>query len=266
MTLVRTRSLLAIALLLLPGQALAGAWTMDQDHGQVIVTGTVSQENKAFDASRHIISTPRYSKFEMQALLEYGLTDSLTLMLAPGYQHVDIAAPTNMSRNGPGYSEFGGRYKFLQGDSWVFSGQATVRAPGTNQYYNPAAIGYTDPEVDTRALFGKSFTIGGLASFIDLQIAQRFRYGDPPNEFRFDATFGIHTAPDWMLMLQSFTVISEGGGTNVLFASYDYSKLQLTAVRNITPSLSFLVGVYTTVIGRNALWENGVTAGFAYKF
>ncbi len=95
----------------------------------VIVTGTVSQENKAFNASQHIISTPRYSKFEMQALLEYGVTDRFTLMLAPGYQHVDIAAPTSMSRNGPGYSEFGGRYKFLDGDSWVFSGQATVRAP-----------------------------------------------------------------------------------------------------------------------------------------
>ncbi len=74
--------------------------------------------------------------------------------------------------------------------------------------------------------------------------------------FRFDATYGIHTAPGLDVDAAVVTVISEGSGSNVFFASYDYSKLHLPQCADITPSLSFLVGVYTTVIGRNALWEN----------
>lgn len=262
----RAKSILAIALLMAPVPALAGAWTMDMDTGQLIVSGTVSQGSRAFDASRNTAATPRYSKVEVQSLFEYGLSDRFTLMIAPGYQHVDIAAPSSVSRNGLGYSDFGARYRFLEGDSWVASAQVLMRAPGTDQYYNAAAIGYTDPEMDMRALFGTSFTVGGLASFIDLQVAQRFRYGDPPNEFRFDATFGIRPAPQWLLLLQSFNVISEGGGTNVLYPSYDYSKIQLSAVYDLTPTLSLQVGVFSTVIGRNALQENGLITGLTFKF
>jgi hypothetical protein len=262
----RAGPILAIALILAPAQALAGAWTLDANTGQIIVTATPSQATQAFDGSRNIESTPRYTKFELQALLEYGLTDRFTFMLAPGFQHIDVAAPDSGSRTGQGYTDIGGRYQFIKGNDWVFSGQMELRAPGTNQTANPAAIGYTDPELDMRALFGKSFTVNGLASFIDLEIAQRFRFGDPPSEFRFDATFGIRTSPKWQFLLQSFNVISEGSGSSDLWTSYDYSKLQLSAVYSLTPALSIQVGAFTTFSGRNALQENGLVTALSYKF
>lgn len=258
--------ILGIVLLAVPSPVWAGAWTMDEGNGQVIVTGTPSQADNAFDGSRSIGSTPRYRKFELQGLLEYGLSDRLTLMLAPGYQHIDIAAPSDANRSGLGYSDFGARFRFLQGDSWVFSGQTLMRVPGTAQTSNPAAVGYTDAELDMRALLGKSFTVGGVPAFIDLQVAQRFRFGDPPDEFRFDATFGIRTAPAWLLMAQSFNVISEGAGRNVLYPAYDYSKLQLSAVYSLTPAVSLQLGGFTTFSGRNALQENGLVTGVWYKF
>lgn len=262
----RTGSILAITLLCTPSAVLAGAWTLEKGKGQLIVTGSFSQANKAYDGARNTVETPRYRKFELQGLLEYGLTDRFTLMIAPGYQHVDIAAPTNASRSGLGFSDFGGRYKIMQGASWVFSGQVLMRAPGTSQAGNPAAVGYTEPEIDTRALFGKSFTVAALASFIDLQVAQRFRYGNAPNEFRFDATFGISPAPNWLYLFQSLNVISEGAGSNEQFPSYDYSKLQISAVYSLTPTLSLQVGAFTTLTGRNALQESGLITGLSYKF
>ena len=42
--------------------------------------------------------TPRYSKTELQALIEYGFTDRFTGIFIPGLQHVDIAAPTSAQR------------------------------------------------------------------------------------------------------------------------------------------------------------------------
>jgi hypothetical protein len=262
----RAKSILAMVFFAMPSLAGAGAWTLDQNTGQLIVTGELSQGSSAFDGSRNTTSTPRYSKFELQTLLEYGFTDRFTLMIAPGYQHIDIAAPISAARSGFGYTDVGARYKFLGGDSWVFSGQVLLRTPGTDQATNPAAIGYTDSEVDARALFGTSFKLGNLAAFVDLQVAQRFRLGGPPDEFRFDATFGLYTTPNWLLLFQSFSVIAEGAGSTLLFPSYDYSKFQISAAYRVMQPLWLQVGAFTTFTGRNALQENGLTTGIIYKF
>jgi hypothetical protein len=259
-------SLLGMLLLAAPSPAWAGAWTLPAGQGQVIVSGLASQANESFDGSRNTTGTPRYSKIELEGLLEYGLSDALTLMAAPGFQHIDIAAPTDAARTGFGYSELGARYRFLHGDGWVFSGQSLLRIPGTNQSANPAAVGYTNPELDMRALFGHDFNAFGVPGFVDLQVAQRFRFGDPPDEFRFDATFGLRPGPRWLLLAQSFNVISEGAGSGVLFPAYDYEKLQLSAVYSLTPALALQLGAFTTYSGRNALQENGLVAGLWYKF
>ncbi len=259
-------SLLGILLLTAPSPALAGAWTLPKDHGQVTVSGLWSQATESFDGGRSTTSTPRYRKFEAEALLEYGLSDSLTAMVAPSLQSIDIAAPTDAKRSGLGYSELGARYRFLETGGWVISGQGLMRIPGTNQNNNPAAIGYTDPELDMRALFGHDFGAFGVPGFVDLQVAQRFRFGDPPDEFRLDATLGLRPWPRWLLLMQSFNVISEGGGSNVLYRSYDYEKLQISAVYSLTPALSLQFGGFTTYSGRNALQENGLVAGLWYNF
>jgi hypothetical protein len=248
-----------------PSAAWAGAWTMDEGHGQVVVGGLLSDATDAFSGSRSLQSTPRYGKFEAQGLIEYGVTDRFTLMAAPGFQRIDIAPPTSATRSGAGYTEFGGRYRLWQDNGWVFSTQATARVPGTNETSNPAAIGYTDPEYDARALLGKSFTLGGLAAFVDFEAAQRFRTGAPPNEFRFDASLGVRVAPKWLLLAQSLNVMSEGSG-GLLFPAYDYSKVQLSVVYSLTPAWSLQFGGFSTVSGRNALQENGLIAGVWYKF
>src|SRR5882724_6675722 len=196
-----------------PTAASAGAWLQETGQGQVIVTGTPSQADKAFDGSGNLQSTPRYSKSELQALLEYGATNWLTVMLSPSLQHVDIAAPLDAKRTGLGYTDIGGRMLLLQGSSWVLSAQTTLRVPGTFDKSNPAAIGYTDPEIDIRGLFGYSFAAGAWPAFVDVQVGQRFRFDGPPDEFRADFTLGFQVAPRWLVLLQSFNVISEGAGT-----------------------------------------------------
>jgi hypothetical protein len=247
-----------------PGAALGGAWTLPQGSGQAVLTVTASSANSAFDGSG-LTPTPRYNKLEMQGLIEYGITDRFTVMAAPGLQHVDIDAPTDARRTGLGTTELGGRYRLLQADSWVVSGQATLRLPGTNDTSNPAAIGYTGVETDIRGLVGYGFALRGLPAFVDLQLAQRFRSSGPPDELRADATFGLQVAPQWLLLAQSFNVVSEGAGA-APFASYAYSKLQLSAVYSLTAAVSLQFGGFTTYAGRNALQENGVIFGAWYRY
>lgn len=254
-----------ISTLLAPQPALAGAWLAPEGHGQVVVTGTASTATNTFDGGGSLQSTPRYNKYELQALIEYGVTDWFTAMAIPALQHVSIAPPTNASRTGFGNSEFGGRVRLIQQDNWILSGQATVRVPGTGDTNNPAAIGYTGTDVDLRALFGVSFPFYGMPAFFDAQLAQRFRTGGPPHEIRLDLSFGLRTAQQWLVLVQQFNVISEGAGEPP-FAANNYHKLQFSLIYDLTPQWSLQGGAFTTFAGRNALQENGALAAVWYRF
>jgi hypothetical protein len=254
-----------LGFLLLPSAAWASAWTLPEGTGQWVATLTAGSaadyfENGAFAA------TARYNKAELQLLIEYGVTDRLTVLADPGLQHVDIAAPTSAERSGLGYAEFGARYAFLQNQTWVLSGQATLRIPGTADAANPAAIGYTEVESDLRLLLGRSFDFEGKPAFFDLEAAERVRTAGAPSEFRLDATFGVQVLPRWLLLAQSFNVVSEGSGISLYGGSYDYEKLQVSAVYSLTPTWSLQGGAYTTYAGQNALQENGLILSVWHKF
>jgi len=257
---MRVRSLLAAALVAAAGPAYGGAWTLPEGQGQLIVTATGTQADQSFDHDWVAHESSRYRKLDVPALFEYGVTKDFTAIVSPSLQHVDIAAPSDAERTGLGYSEFGGRYRLLHGKDWVFSAQATMRIPGTTDTANPAAIGYTFPEFDARALFGTTFQVGSRPAFVDLQVAQRFRGGGAPNEFRTDGTLGLQVAKRWLLLAQTFNVVSEGSGS-ALFPSYNYSKVELSAVYAINEQWSVQVGAISTVLGRNALQENGLVFG-----
>jgi hypothetical protein len=256
---------LLLSAALLPQAAKAGAWLMPEGGGQVVVTGTASTATKAFDSAGHLQSTPRYSKTELQALMEYGVTDWLTAIAIPTLQHVDIGSPTDAKRTGFGNSEFGARGRIMQESAWVLSAQGTVRVPGTGDTANPAAVGYTGFDVDLRVLYGASFALGGMPAFFDAQLAQRFRTGGPPSEARLDLTFGLRTAQQWLVLVQQFNVTSEGSGS-APFTSYNYHKLQLSVIYDLTPHWSLQGGAFTTFAGRNALQENGLITGVWYRF
>jgi hypothetical protein len=249
-----------------PAAAFAGAWTLPQGTGQWLASLTAATSTEYFD-NNGLASTPRYNKDEAQFLVEYGLTDRLTAIVDPGLQHIDIAAPTSADRSGLGYTEFGARYGFIESPDWVLSGQATLRVPGTTDTSNPAAIGYTDVEADFRALLGHNFKIAEMPAFFDLEVAQRERTDGLPSEFRADATFGVKVLPQWLLLAQSFNVISEGAA-NISYdgGSYEYYKLQLSAVYSLTPTWELQGGGYTTYAGRNALQENGLIFGVWHQF
>lgn len=253
----------------LPSVAWAGAWTLPDGTGQWLTTLTAASATNYLNDPGSMTSTPRYDKDELQSLIEYGITDRLTVGFQGGLQHIGIADPIDAERTGLDYTEFGARYAFLENQdrTWVFSGQATLRIPGTTDTSNPAAIGYTDVESDLRLLVGHSFTIAGLPAFIDLEGAQRVRTAGLPSEFRADGTFGLWVDPRWLLLVQSLNVVSEGTGNPAFTGgSYDYEKLQLSAVYQVTPAWAVQAGGYVTYAGRNALQENALILGVWRRF
>lgn len=256
---------LAVAAALVPsGAAWASAWTQPQGSGQAILTGVYSSSDKGYDANGDTVEIDDYEKTEAYLLLEYGVTDDLTLMATPSFRHVEIKGAGD-DTSGLGYTELGARYRLAHGDSWVASVQGSVRIAGEKRRDSLAQVGSTDSEYDLRGLVGTSFKLGGTDGFVDLQGAYRLRDGDPPNEYRADVTLGLRPAKRVQVLAQLFNTWSDGAGQGV-FSSYRYHNAYLSAVYDVSPNVSVQLGGLATLGGRNALRERGLTGAVWFRF
>lgn len=259
---------LAALMLILPfAGARAGAWTQKESEGSAFLQATATWSGQAFDGNGDLFATQTYDKVSTQLFLEFGASDWLTLLLAPELIRIDVGAPTSAEYSGFGYTDIGARLRLAEGDGWIISAQGLIRVPGAKPDAGVAAIGYVDGEADARLLAGVSFQLWGLPSFLDLEVAQRFRYGAPPDEFRLDATLGVRIAPQWLLLVQSFNVLSEGPGEAPVFGiSYEYYKLQAGGMYDVTPQLSLMLAGVSTWYARNAPQENGIVGAVLYRY
>ncbi|MDE1568104.1 hypothetical protein [Aquabacter sediminis] len=232
---------------------------------------TATWSDHAFDGASSLFAAQTYDKVTTQLFLEYGAADWLTLMVAPEVVRISVGAPTDQSYFGPGYTDVGLRMRLAEGHTlgsdFVVSAQVVARFPGAKPSEGEAVIGYVNGELDLRLLAGISFDLWGYSSFVDLEVAQRQRYGAPPNEFRFDATLGVRVAPKWLALFQSFNVISEGAGDGPVFdLSYEYYKLQIGGMYELNPSVSLMAAVVSTYYARNAPQENGIVLGALVRY
>lgn len=240
----------------LPSFARAGAWMQPKGHGQNILTSTFTTSGMGFDANGRAIDIPRYNKFELDALTEYGLTDNVTAILQPQLRSVSIAPPTDAAQTGAGYTDLGARVRLWSNGWSVVSGQALLRIPGSSDKNDPAEIGSTDTQVDVRGLYGHSFKIGVWQAFLDAELAYRYRSGDPSNEIRADLTIGVRPKPDLLFMAQSFNTFSQGPAQGVFSQGREH-KLALSVVWDVSKNWSLQVGGIGTVGGANTLRERG---------
>jgi hypothetical protein len=250
---------------LLPTHILAGAWTLPEDQGQAIATTTFTRSTRVFDENGNAVPTPTFDKLESSLFFEYGIRDWLTLILETEFLSYDIAPPIDAHTSGPGYTDVGGRVRLWSNTDSVFSAQAVARLPGRHDETNPAEVGNTDPELDLRVLYGHSFSLRGLDSYIDAQLGYRVRFDDPPNEVRFDFTFGVRPLERLMLLAQSFNTISDGSAQGIFDDSHEH-KIELSAVWSLDDAWSVQLGAIATVAGEDALRERGVVAALWRRF
>ncbi len=255
------------AMLLCPEEARAGAWTLRPGEGQIIAQTTLAHASSEFGPSSALYDSRPYDKAEVTLVFEYGLTDWLTVLAAPQLLSVSLGAPDPSSYTGLGYTDAGARVRLWQGEGVVVSGQVVGRFSGTGQSRSAAAVGYEDPELDLRLLAGFSFMLWERAAFLDLQLAQRQRFGDPPDELHLDVTLGVRLTERWQGLVQFFNVMSEGAGEGPYFdVSYEYYKLQLGAAFDWSAALTLQAAVVTTYFARNAPQENGLVLSALYRF
>lgn len=258
----RPLSTLGLGLILLAaaqGDACAGAWTKLKGEGEVFVTGLYSEASEAFDANGVASDISVFRKVEIGVHAEYGVTDWLTAIGRTEFKTTASGAPISIDEARFGLTGVGARIRLWEDGGTVVSAEATGRL----------AVGggaeAEEGDADLRLLAGHGFMLGNWPSFIDLGAAYRFRFGEPSDEFRADLAFGVRPRERWLFMMQSFNTFSDGGTPGDLADPREH-KLQLSAVYDVTESLSLQVGGTATIAGRNALAEQGLVTALWYRF
>ena len=245
-----------------PAAAFGGAWTLPQGTGQLIATlygwtGFVPPWGGNPPVNQ--------SRFDAQAYVQYGLTDSLTVFGQTAFEHYALGRPTPDTYNGLDYSDLGLRAKLWSTGEWVVSGEAAAFIPGAHDAKAPAQEGNTGWAGEARLNVGRNFALGWLPGFVDAEAAYRLRTEGPPDEWHGDLTVGFKFTPRWMLMLQDFTTVSMKS-TNRTFPAWRSSTVEASVVYALNDKWSVQVGLFSTVWTVKTNTEHGAVLALWCNF
>lgn len=246
---------------LVTSAAHADPFTFAKGEGRIILNGTYTASPRQFNNDGHVDNAPDYDQINIYAIGEYGLTDKVTVLVAPSFRTIKLEGPNNDS-SGLGYTDLGARYQVAKGSNWIFSLQGLVRIPGKSRDYEIAQIGNNGTQYDLRALSGYSFG----KSFVTVEGSYRLRGGAAQNEAHADVTFGTRPTPRVLLLASVYNTFSDGRGAGLYDYKFRYHDVYLSAVYDVTEHLSLQIGATGTIAGRNALRQRGPLAGLWYKF
>lgn len=251
-----TTAVVAICVLFsLPSSALAGAWPQPAGRTSIITRLTVTGAKNSFDAGGQVAGNADFEKVEIDAYLEHGWRESITLLAKPTLQQTIVGA---QRQTGLATIEAGARARL-----WVFEDDQSVLAAQTSlilpmrehDKQNPLITsGHTD--VDARLLHGVPGTLIGFPDFTDSQLAYRHRGGGAPDEIRLDMTYGVKVSPDWTIMGQSQTVAAIGNARPP-FQNFLSQKVQLSLRWEFAPHRHIELGGVRTLSGMQTVRESG---------
>lgn len=259
---MRRAVLSSLALVALPVAAHAGAWPEQAGHWLMIDSLSYYQVGvSGYDTFGRPAGTGTYKQTEFSPYIEYGLNNLWTIGMQPRVQYVTQSGlPGTKSTFGLVQWNLFLR-RVLYRDDWnVLSAQGQVGIPGAANGNEPL-LAQPNAEYEARLLYGRSFTLpNGWRGFTDLEAGYRVETHGWADQVRADGTIGLNLTPNWLVMAQSFNTVSVGraapGGSD-----YDLYRVELSAVRALTPHVSLQFGAWHDVAGRRiALGNAGIVA------
>jgi hypothetical protein len=254
--------LLALAFAVLPAAARAAAWTLPR-HDWQIISGVISSDAaRSFDAHGDAVTPTRFQRLLLQNDIEWGLSDWLTLLVRTetAYAHTrdGTSAPVNAVDNA---IEGGARLRLFQGlgilaDDDVLSLEATARSAGAFNFAYSANANASGKDWGARLLYGSGFKLLDRNGFVNLEAGYRWLSAPRPSQMPIDLTAGLWLAPHWMVMLQSFNMIS--GPALPPYVHFRSHKIEASGVVRLTAGLSLQAGAFFSPAGQNALDERGL--------
>ena len=244
-----------------PHAAQAGAWTLPEGSGQFFFTAYGWNGRGASPP----LPAPRESRREIDALVEYGVSNRLTVFGEASIARSAFGAPNPGLYQGIDYAGAGARYAVWTTQSLVVAVQGAAYAPGARDATAPAQAGNTGGMADARLLVGHGFTVYGLPAFVNVEGAYRFRAAGPPGEWHVDATFGIRPSAKWQVLFQVFNTVSSPS-LDPSFPAWSSSVGQASVVYEFAERWSIQGGLFGTLYRSKTNSERGLVLSVWRRF
>lgn len=241
---------------LFPAVAAAGAWPTPPGETQAILKYERQDADEGLDegGSRLPIGD-RYDE-SVSLFVEHGLTERFTLQGKAAYTR---GADDFVDYSGRGPIELGLRTRLWQGKRSVVSVYTGVVFAGEGRNAGYAAPGAGDIDYELRLLAGRSFTWRKRPGFGEIQLARLQRQG-LPNEDHLDLTIGLEPAPKWLILLQSYSGVTDGREIES-----QWSKGEASLVRSFG-DWRLQAGWRTLLSGREIPVDSGPVLGVWRRF
>lgn len=243
--------------------ALAGAWTLPKGQTQIITGVIFSDADSRFDNSGGAVPAA-FQKFLIQSYGEYGLTNRVTLILAPEFAIDKVLDTSGRKVRGSDFAiKAGARFRILNSFG-VLSAETSIKTAGA---FDMSVSAHNDSgrELEFRLLYGTNFRLFKWGGYLDAEGAERWIAGARPNETVLDLTAGIKFSPRYQLMLQSFNIVSQGDGRPP-YSYYRSHKVEVSVVQRLWRGIYLQSGSYYSPVGQNSLVEKGATAALWVRF
>lgn len=249
----RVMALFCLAVYLLSSPAYSGAWTQDTGKGLFVQNFSYYSTSRYFDNSGKKQHFSRYSKYELNPYLEYGLRDWLTV---GANLFADRTSQNNVSNWGISDSEFFARTRLWKENAFVFSAEPNIKLPSLDKRSEQPQIGNNNYDVGINFSGGYGFKTWGLDHFIDLAAGYNHRFGTPNDQLKFSATAGVSLTKNSMLLTQIFNTTRLDNLFNPAFTQsssddYNLTKLQISAMYKIDEKFSLQLGAFSHIAGDN---------------
>ena len=252
----------AAALLLLPSLAQAAAWTQPKGTWQIISGVVASDARRSFDGRGNAVTPALFDRVLLQNDVEYGLFSRVTLFARTETAYVHVRNGTGPAVSAQNNAIEGGvRYRLARGlglvsDYDVLSLETSWRTAGAFNFAYSANADVGGEDYGVRLLYGSGFKVGRRDGFLNMEVGQRWLSRPRPDQTAMDLTAGLWLTPRWLVMLQSFNLVS--GPAMPPYVEFRTHKLEVSAAYRLTRHLTLQAGAILSPAGRNALDERGL--------
>lgn len=264
----RYRLLTLLSVGLVGSSAHAGAWVQEKGRGLAITQGTYYTTDRYFDSSGKSHSQPRYTKYELQPYVEYGLLPNLTIGGSAYAQRVSQSGNKNFGIADP---EIFARTRLWKDGKQVISLQPLIKFPGTYDGTTTPSGGSRSTDGEISLLYGRSQPLATPDDYTDLRIGYRVRNRGLHDQIRVDATVGIKWNEHLELAPALRGTFTTGMDKEAIYresADQDYHvlKVELGGIYHLNERQWLQATLFSQVAGLQTGGGYGISVGFAQRF
>lgn len=258
---MRLVSTFCASLLLLSSTAHAAAWTLPEGDGQLIVNAFYYSTDSYDDTRGREQSQPRFSKYEINPYVEYGLGDGTTVGFSTFLHQVTQDMGGQDSNWGMADTEIFLRRRLYQDDTYALALQPVIKLPSAYAHGGLPRAGSDEWDGEINLQGGMNFDAFGNTHYVTLETGYRKRFGAPGDQVRAALTLGLRVSERWTVLPQLSGIFrtdeASGAAAFTQSSSDDYNlvKGQLSALYSMDNGWGVQVG------GFGHLWTENTGNG-----